>query len=186
MRRLQPAESRGHEGSFVQQIAGARPNDELLERIFEGWRDLRRGAVKKLNAAFYGGREDSLDPGQLDVLEVISSRASWRMRPLALTMHLDASSVTRSIDRLEADGLVTRVATASDGRGVQVRATKKGRDACREIAPRRLAAMRETLSNMPLWEVEELARLLEKLVSGVNAYAARLETADDDWSPPTN
>ena len=33
---------------------------------------------------------------------------------------------------------------------------------------------------------EGLARLLEKLVSGVNAYAARLETADDDWSPPTN
>src|SRR5262245_48598488 len=120
-----------------------------MQRVFEAWRELRRGAVRKLNADFYGHREDALDPAQMDILEVVASRPNWRMNHLATALHLDPSTVTRSIERLAADRLVTRLSTPDDGRGVRVKATKAGLAACQEIAPRRRDVMREVLRDMP-------------------------------------
>jgi DNA-binding MarR family transcriptional regulator len=157
---------------------------ELLERVFEAWRELRRGAVRKLNKDFYGRWPDALDPSQMDVLEMIACRPSWRMAKLAQALHLDPSTVTRSIDRLAGLGLVARVATVGDGRGVQVRATASGRKLCRKVPARRMAVMQEVLQEMPLQERQELARLLEKMVDGVRSYARKLDTAEDadDWT----
>jgi DNA-binding MarR family transcriptional regulator len=153
-----------------------------MQRVFEAWRELRRGAVRKLNSDFYGHREDALDPAQMDILEVVASQPSWRMNHLALALHLDPSTVTRSIERLAANKLVTRLAAADDGRGVRVRATKAGHAVCNEIAPGRRAVMREVLRDMPEREREQLATLLEKMVSGVSAYATRLGSSDGEWS----
>ena len=152
-----------------------------MQRVFEAWRELRRGAVRKLNAEFYGRREDALDPAQMDILEMVASRSSWRMNHLATALHLDPSTVTRSIERLAANKLVTRLAAADDGRGVRVRATKSGHAVCNEIAPGRRAVMREVLRDMPPLEQEQLARLLEKMVVGVTSYAMRLESGDE-WT----
>jgi DNA-binding MarR family transcriptional regulator len=155
------------------------PDDELLRRVFEARRELRRGAVRKLNKAFHSNRKDALDPAQMDTLEVIASRPSWRMIELAQALYLDPSTVTRSIDRLVATGHVTRVASKDDGRGVRVRASRRGRDLCKDVAPRRLAVMREILSDMSLAECKELARLLDKHVKDIAAYADRLDSQKD-------
>ena len=81
-------------------MAKAQLDDEVLQRVFEAWRELRRGAVRKLNGDFYGRWPDALDPAQMDILEMIVSQSSWRMSQLAQALHLDPSTVTRSIDRL--------------------------------------------------------------------------------------
>jgi len=157
------------------------PDDELLQRVFEARRELRRGAVRKLNKVFHHtDRDDALDPALMDTLEVIASRPSWRMIELAQALYLDPSTVTRAIDRLVATGHVTRVASNDDLRGVRVRASRRGRDLCKEIAPRRLTVMREILKDMSLAECEELARLLDKHVKDISAYADRLESQPEE------
>src|SRR5580700_4167485 len=93
--------------------------DELMQRIFEAWRDLRRAAVRKMNAHFYGSGPDALDPAQMDILDVVASRSHWRMSELAQALYLDPSTVTRSVDRLAGYGLVMRASAVDDGRGVQ-------------------------------------------------------------------
>ena len=167
-------------------VITAEAEDDLLQRVFEAWRELRRGAVRKLNKDFYGRWPDALDPSQMDVLEMIASRPSWRMSKLAEALHLDPSTVTRSIDRLTRLGLASRVPTAQDGRGVQVRATAAGEELCRKVPDRRMAVMREVLVEMPLDERQELARLLEKMVNGVRSYASQLDSVEDtdDWTSP--
>jgi DNA-binding MarR family transcriptional regulator len=154
-------------------------DDELTQRVFEAWRELRRGAVRKLNSHFYGSGPDALDPGQMDILDVIASRPRWRMSQLAQALYLDPSTVTRSVDRLADYGLVTRVPAADDGRGVQVRVTPTGRGLCKSVAERRKVVMRNVLRDVSPADCECLARALERMVSGVSAYALQLESADD-------
>lgn len=159
-------------------MAKAQVDDEVLSRVFEAWRELRRGAVRKLNDDFYGRWPDALDPAQMDILEMISSKPSWRMTQLAQALHLDPSTVTRAIDRLVGYKLVRRVPAADDGRGVQVRATPAGRAQVKKVPEQRREVMREILRDMSPRERDQLARLLEKMVAGVAAHAQRLEPTD--------
>jgi DNA-binding MarR family transcriptional regulator len=152
-------------------------DDELMQRVFDAWRELRRGAVRKTNAHFYGSGPDALDPAQMDILDVITSRPRWRMSRLARALYLDPSTVTRSVDRLAEYGLVTRVPAADDGRGVQVRATPSGRALSKTVAQRRRVVMGKILHDLSKDECENLAEALETLVSGVSAYAEQLESA---------
>jgi DNA-binding MarR family transcriptional regulator len=55
-----------------------------------------------------------------------------RLRALAGRIGTTAATATRSTDALEAQGLVKRQADPSDGRGVLVGATRKGRRVRRE------------------------------------------------------
>jgi DNA-binding MarR family transcriptional regulator len=160
-------------------------DDDVLQRVFEAWRELRRGAVRKLNDDFYGRWPDALDPAQMDFLELIDSRSSWRMSQLAQALHLDPSTVTRSIDRLVSFKLVRRVPAADDGRGVQVRATPAGQALCEKVPEQRREVMREILRDMTPRECDELARLLEKMVDGVAAHAQRLEPGGASSSAST-
>jgi DNA-binding MarR family transcriptional regulator len=159
-------------------------DDELAQRVFELWRELRRGAVRKLNSHFYGSGPDALDPGQMDILDVIVTRARWRMSQLAQALYLDPSTVTRSVDRLADYGLVTRVPAADDGRGVQVRVTRSGRALCKSVAERRKVVMRNVLRDLSPAECESLAAGLERMVSGISAYALQLESMDDGPALP--
>ncbi len=163
-------------------MATAPQDDDLMQRVFEAWRELRRGAVRKTNAHFYGSGPDALDPAQMDILDVIASRPRWRMSRLAHALYLDPSTVTRSVDRLAEYGLVTRVPAADDGRGVQVRATPSGRSLSKTVGQRRRVVMSKILHDMSHDECEDLARALETLVKGVSAYAENLESAHVD--PP--
>jgi DNA-binding MarR family transcriptional regulator len=151
-------------------------DDDLMQRVFEAWRALRRGAVRKMNSHFYGSGPDALDPAQMDILDVVASRRRWRMSKLAQALYLDPSTVTRSVDRLAGYGLVTRVSVADDGRGVQVRATPSGRMLSKSVAEGRRVVMGAILHDMSQCECEELAAILERFVSGISAYSERLES----------
>jgi DNA-binding MarR family transcriptional regulator len=163
-------------------VSAEQDDDQVLMSVFEAWRGLRRGAVRKLNKDFYGRWPDALDPAQMDVLETIVSKPSWRMSQLAQALHLDPSTVTRSIDRLTALEYVSRVTAGDDGRGVQVRATAAARKLCKKVPIRRLTVMREILRDLNPDEREELARLLGKMLAGIEAYAATLDSTHDDWT----
>jgi DNA-binding MarR family transcriptional regulator len=100
------------------------------------------------------------------------------MSQLAQALHLDPSTVTRSIDRLVSFKLVRRVPAADDGRGVQVKATAAGTALCDKVPEQRREVMREILRDMSPRECDQLARLMEKMVNGVAAHARSLEASD--------
>jgi len=58
------------------------------------------------------------------------------MGDLALRRHLTPSGITRNVERLEQDGLITRETDHSDGRAYQAALTPQGLARLREATPR--------------------------------------------------
>jgi DNA-binding MarR family transcriptional regulator len=141
----------------------------VAEEIFAAWRELRRGAgVASLKEALYGSGPDALDPGQTDALELLITRGAWRMSELATALYVDASTATRTIDRLTASGLAVRRPASDDGRGIVVGATPQGRKQCLRIQRGRRAVMRKFIEEFSYEECTELASLMQRLVRSVN------------------
>lgn len=84
---------------------------------------------------------------------------------LALHKHykVDPASITRTVQAMERDGLITRRPDISDNRLMRVYATQKGRDLA-EVLPERLARFEQAmLSGLSDSEILELHRLLERV-----------------------
>ena len=72
------------------------------------------------------GEEYGLTPAQLSVLTYIQHGGAVTMGGAASNMHCDASNITGIIDRLVAQGLVTRRESKSDRRAKLLELTTKG------------------------------------------------------------
>jgi DNA-binding MarR family transcriptional regulator len=92
-----------------------------------------------------------------------------RMSDLSGVLMVSNGNVTGIVDRLEAEGLVERVAVAGDRRAVRVRLTKAGREAFEDMAEEHEVWVDGLLAGLTPRETEEAARLLEKLAGGVVA-----------------
>ncbi|HVX21682.1 MAG TPA: MarR family transcriptional regulator [Acidimicrobiales bacterium] len=148
-------------------------------RIFDAWRELRRGPMRLLRQELYGTGADALDPAQVDSLEVIVTRDGWRMSEFANALHIDPSTATRMINRLVHEGMVDRAVTPDDGRVVIIRATPKGVSECARIHAGRRQLMERFLAGFTPGEVATLAELMGRLADGVALVAreSRLEQA---------
>lgn len=115
----------------------SRVNDELLER-----RGMPLHAVEVMAALH-------------------AARHPVAMTQLAAQLHLHKSTVTRSVDQLEADGLVEREISQQDGRVQLARLTRQGRDVYRRLLPAYQRAIRRNFSK---WLTEtDVAALLRAL-----------------------
>ena len=92
-----------------------------------------------------------------------------RMSDLSGVLMVSNGNVTGIVDRLEAEGLVERVAVAGDRRAIRVRLTRRGREAFEDMAEEHEVWVDGLLSGLTPRETEESARLLEKLAAGVIA-----------------
>ncbi|MBU3703389.1 MAG: MarR family transcriptional regulator, partial [Ilumatobacteraceae bacterium] len=87
------------------------PDINVLASIGFSWRELRRGAVAdRLRDKLFGEGDSALDPGQVDTLDLLVERESWRMGDLAEALRVDPSTATRAIQRLEKLHLAERSA----------------------------------------------------------------------------
>lgn len=141
--------------------------DKSAERIFEAWRELRRGPVRYLRQDLYGAGPDALDPAQVDSLEVIVTAPRWRMSEFAQALHIDPSTATRMVNRLVDEGMVNRSVAPEDGRVVIISATKAAIDECERIASGRRQLVQEFLDDFNESEASELADLMERLTAGI-------------------
>jgi len=148
-------------------------------RVALAWRELRRGAsTSAIRAYFYGTGDDALDPGQMDTLDVLMTRRSWRMSELAEALRVDPSTATRAVQRLVKDGLAERRPSETDGRVVQVVSSRTGRRRHLAVAKRRVRAMRAMLAEFDADERVQLAELMSRFVAALDHFAADLD--DDD------
>ncbi|HUR13011.1 MAG TPA: MarR family transcriptional regulator [Mycobacteriales bacterium] len=88
-----------------------------------------------------------------------------RMTELADRVLLSRSGLTRLVDRLEGEGLVTRVSCPSDARGTNAVLTEAGRDRLRSAAPTHLRGIAEHVTDrLTPEEVTQLSTLMHKLL----------------------
>ena len=140
-----------------------------MARIAHAWRELRRGAsMTALKDRLQG--ETGLDLGQVDFLEHLVLGGTARMRDLADTLRVDASSATRAVQRLVESGLAERSTDERDARCVQVSATDEGRAKYDEIVTSRRAGMEELLREFSPAQRRSLADGMEHLVTALDTY----------------
>jgi DNA-binding MarR family transcriptional regulator len=87
-----------------------------------------------------------------------------RMSELAEAVLLSRSGLTRSVDRLQKDGLVAREPDPEDARGMYTVLTAKGRDTLRDASRVHLAGVAElVLTRLSEAELRQLQALMIKL-----------------------
>jgi DNA-binding MarR family transcriptional regulator len=123
----------------------------------------------------FGCGPDALEPGQVDTLDLLAGRPSWRMSELADALRVDPSTATRAVQRLLRDGLAERAANADDGRVVMVSITPSGVARHDAVVAVRRSFFGSVLAEFERGERERLAELLERLVGAVDHYVDRLD-----------
>jgi DNA-binding MarR family transcriptional regulator len=155
----------------------ARPVDEssTMVRLGRAWQSLRHdaaaGAVSTRELGSPGD-PDRVDPSHVGVLDLLARRDGRRMSELAAAMHVDPSTITRAMHRLEAAGLAVRRPVAADGRVVTAHLTPEGRRVHALLERRRAALIEAACADFTPAEQERLAELLERLVGSLAAVTA--------------
>lgn len=157
-----------------------RSDADTRRRIAAAWRELRRGASgAQLRAHLVGPDAPQAEQAQLDALEVLaSSRDGWRMGEFADAMHVDASTATRAITRLERLGLAERSVDPDDARVVIARTTALGAHTVHDMLLRRAAGMERLLEPFTREEREQFAEYLERLVASIERLVSELGAGD--------
>ena len=148
---------------------------ELALRIGTAWKELRRGAAMSLlREHMFGAGKNSLEPGQVDTLDLLAQQHEWRMSDLADALRVDPSTATRAVQRLERAGLAERHPSPEDGRVVMVSATDLGLRRHDAIAARRRESMATILGEFTVDERRDLADLMTRLVESLDQFTASI------------
>jgi MarR family transcriptional repressor of emrRAB len=114
-------------------------------------------------------REHGLNSTLWTSLVVIYASEGHRLKPSELSVFMNSSRTnsTRVARELERQGYVDRLAGESDRRQVFLQLTPKALAFVREYLPRRRAQLKTLFSSFEPSELDELERLLRKLLSRV-------------------
>ncbi len=152
--------------------------DSPEARIGRAWRELIRGTgLQALRRHLF----PVLEAAQLDALDVLAAATGpLRMSEYAAALGLDASTVTRTVTRLESSGYVRRLRSTGDGRGVTVELTEQGTAMVAEVGDRRRELLFRSLEPLGQAERVALATLLEQWVDGIETFANEAANAAVD------
>jgi len=132
----------------------------------EAWEALFRAQVVLMRRFQRYDDWGDLSMREYDVLFTLSRcpDGSARLRELAENSLLTQPSLSRLVERLEADGLVSRGPVAGDARGVAVTLTERGRRMQREIGRRHVRSIHHLVGNaLDAQELATLRALSDKL-----------------------
>jgi len=106
-----------------------------------------------------------LSVSQCYALQTVETQGSLTMRALASELHLKMSTVTRVVDHLVADKLVTRVADAKDRRVCRVQITRAGRTLASRIRAELIAEYQHVLREIPVRSREAVIQAVSLLLT---------------------
>lgn len=144
-------------------------------RIGRAWRELRRGPLTGVITELIFGRPgepDAVEPGQLDILDLLTHRDGQRMSDLAAALRVDPSTITRAVQRMEAAGLAKRSPAPVDGRVVTVHVTDEGRRLREVVAERRARIVYALLEEFEPAEREVFVDHVDRFVMSIERYVA--------------
>ena len=108
-----------------------------------------RRAIGRLNRSIRQTRAGAaLTPSQYEVLVTIVGQGPLRLADLALAEGLNPTMLSRIAGKLEASGLVDRVADPGDGRVVHLAASPGGRALVQQVRDERADALSEALEGL--------------------------------------
>ena len=110
-------------------------------------------------------REHGLTVGRWQVLSVLSRFDGSRIGTIADLSGGEQPAVSRVIDQMERDGLVSRRPSLQDSRAVEVWITARGREVFTNLMPEADAFVQRMLRNLSAAEVRQLSGLLERIFS---------------------
>jgi DNA-binding MarR family transcriptional regulator len=119
------------------------------------WRVIRR---LKSSAAALGG-----DPAALHVIHMVKEHGPLRLTALAEAAMLDASTVSRHVQHLEAAGHLARTTDPDDRRATLIAVTESGQALLGEALAARGRLLDDALAGWPEADRAALARLLARL-----------------------
>lgn len=129
---------------------------------------INSGAIHILRALRPVDRRAGLTAARLSALSVLVFGGPRNLGALAAAEDVTSPTMTRVVDGLERDGLVSRRPLSGPGRPVQVSATARGRRLMERAAARRLDAIEAALDRLPAADRRRLqaaAPVLEQLAT---------------------
>ena len=117
--------------------------------LTEQWRELLARHARTTVALEEALDEHGLGVSEFEVLERLACECGERprMQDLAPLLHLSQSALSRTVGRLEKDGLVHRSMCPEDRRGIAVCLTDEGRERYQEAVPTHRRVLAENLSD---------------------------------------
>ena len=116
-------------------------------------------------------QQPAIPPAQLRVLTIVAANRHTNMSRLAEALDVVPSSASRLCDRLEATGLLRRVADPRDRREVRLLLTPTSRRLLSDLRERRRAALSEVLERMPATDRQDLLRALQSFEAAATPSA---------------
>ncbi|MFC4508223.1 MULTISPECIES: MarR family winged helix-turn-helix transcriptional regulator [Streptomyces] len=113
-----------------------------------------------------------LDRAAVAMLRRIAEHDPLRPGELAQVLAVQASHVTRQVQRLQRNGYVTRVPDRDDPRALRIRLTPRGEDAVARLGDAGARGMQLALAHWPPGELRQLARLFGRLADELLADSA--------------
>jgi DNA-binding MarR family transcriptional regulator len=131
-----------------------------------------RRAIGRLSRSLRQTRAGAaLSPSQYEVLVTIVGQGPLRLADLAVMEGLNPTMLSRIAGKLEASGLVDRVADTGDGRVVHLAASQKGRELVHQVRGERADALAVALEGL----TEEERRLLSAALPVLESLTERLK-----------
>ena len=112
------------------------------------------GRLKKYGVSF----------GQWPFLMTLWAEEGLTQRELSRRVSNEEATTTRTLDRMEADGLIQRKANITDRRQRNIYLTSKGRSLRDKLVPEALATTTLTTAQLTLKEIAVLRTALKKMV----------------------
>jgi len=124
---------------------------------------LHAGAIRLLRTLRREDDGSGLSAPRLSALSVVAFGGPCSLAELAAAEQVKPPTMSRIVDALVAEGLVTRETTVEDRRSVRIAATAKGLEVMEEGRARRVRALVARLARLPDSELRALARGAEIL-----------------------
>ena len=138
-------------------------------RISRAIGDLMRVAESdRVHAARQRATGIDLSRTELRFLGVVVEGGPRAVTELGAVLHLSQPTASRTLRRLENEGLVRRIGDDADGRVARFEITVEGRAIHDRFAAHRAGQMEASLAGMAPEQREVLAGLLEQLVAGTH------------------
>ncbi len=133
---------------------------------------LGRGNLPRMHDRLMHATGMNLERAAYVVVSRLGVVGAMRLSDLAANLGLDISTVSRHVAQLERDGLVGRRPDPTDGRSTILEVTPKGEGALERVRQARRIGLDKLLKDWTPEDVDDLARLLDRLSSDVIRFTA--------------
>lgn len=120
-------------------------------------------------AALVNEQEFELDSREWRIIGLLGAFSPFSLQGLAREVNVDKSQASRIVSSMIERGLLQRGADESDGRGVQLSLTAKGKTVYRKVFPKAVKRNEDLLSVLDEKDRQSLERILTQLTDRAGA-----------------